>query len=136
MTNATTGLLRDFSTISNSVANLGSILATNGTLKLVNTLSQSGTITIANAATFSMSRDWQNNDQVNILGGSLVGGVLTNAGTISGSGTLSAALSNTGYLRATNGLLTVQTLAGNQAAGILEASAGATWPLMAPRRGE
>ena len=126
MTNATTGLLRGFGTISNSVANLGTILATNGTLKLVNTLSQSGTITIANAATFSMSRDWQNNDQVNILGGSLVGGVLTNAGTISGSGTISAALSNTGYLRATNGLLTVQTLAGNQAAGILEASAGAT----------
>jgi hypothetical protein len=126
MSNSATGLVRGFGTISNSVANLGTILATNGTLKWVNSLLQSGTIAIANAATFNTVQAWQNNGLVNIFGGTLAGATITNAATITGSGTISAALSNTGYLRATNGLLTVQTLAGNQAAGILEASAGAT----------
>jgi autotransporter-associated beta strand protein len=126
MNNTASGLLRGFGTVSNSVANLGTIVATNGTLKLVNTLTQSGTITIANAATFNMAQAWQNNGLVNILGGTLAGATVTNAATISGSGVIAAVLSNTGYLRATNGYLYAQTLAGNQAAGILEASAGAT----------
>ena len=126
MNNTASGLLRGFGTVSNAVANVGTIVATNGTLSLVNALSQSGTITIANAATFNAAQAWQNNGLVNVLGGTLAGATVTNAATISGSGVISAALSNTGYLRATNGQLSVQTLAGNQAAGILEASAGAT----------
>ena len=205
MNNTASALLRGFGTVSNAVANLGTIVATNGTLNLVNTLSQSGTITVANAATFNMTQAWSNNGLVNVQGGTVVGGTLTNAanisgsgtigstlvnnsgatitalsggtltltsipvqngtvnilgalnvasawsnnsgglvnlgggvlagspvansGTMSGNGTISATLNNSGYLRATNGFLNVQTLAGNQAAGILEASAGATLAL-------
>jgi len=59
-------------------------------------------------------------------GGAINSGALVNYGTISGNGTIGSTLSNPGYVRATNGLLYLQALSGNQATGTLEASSGGT----------
>ncbi len=87
-------LLAGFGTISNAVVNAGSLVATNGTLNLVNTLTQSGTITVANAATFNSVLNWQNGGFLSMLGGSVIGGQLTNAGSVTGFGTFSPSVIN------------------------------------------
>jgi autotransporter-associated beta strand protein len=92
MTNAS--LLVGFGTISNAVVNDGSLVATNGALSLVNALTQSGTITVANAATFNSVPNWQNGGFLSMLGGSVVGGQLTNAGSVTGFGTFSPSVIN------------------------------------------
>ncbi len=92
MTNAS--LLVGFGTISNAVVNDGSLVATNGALSLVNALTQSGTITVANAATFNSVLNWQNGGFLSMLGGSVVGGQLTNAGSVTGFGTFSPSVIN------------------------------------------
>ncbi|HTS16529.1 MAG TPA: autotransporter-associated beta strand repeat-containing protein [Verrucomicrobiae bacterium] len=94
MTNASTGVLTGFGTISNAVANAGSLVATNGTLTLVNALTQSGTITVDNGATFNSIAAWQNGGFLSVLGGSVVGGALTNSGSITGFGTFSPSVLN------------------------------------------
>ncbi|MGD1017975.1 MAG: autotransporter-associated beta strand repeat-containing protein [Verrucomicrobiia bacterium] len=94
MTNAASSLLVGFGTISNAVVNAGSLVATNGTLNLVNALTQSGTITVANAATFNSVPAWQNGGFLSLLGGSVVGGQLTNAGSVTGFGTFSPSVIN------------------------------------------
>jgi hypothetical protein len=94
MTNASAALVAGFGTISNAVVNAGSLVATNGTLNLVNTLTQSGTITVANAATFNSVLDWQNSGFLSMVGGSVGGGALTNAGSVTGFGTFSPSVIN------------------------------------------
>ena len=94
MTNGASSLLVGFGTISNAVVNAGSLVATNGTLNLVNTLTQSGTIAVANAATFNSVLDWQNGGFLSMLGGNVIGGQLTNAGSVTGFGTFSPSVIN------------------------------------------
>ncbi|MGA2605815.1 MAG: autotransporter-associated beta strand repeat-containing protein [Verrucomicrobiia bacterium] len=94
MTNTASSLLAGFGTISNVVVNAGTLAATNGTLTLVNALTQLGAITVANAATFNSVPSWQNGGFLGMLGGSVVGGALTNAGSITGFGTFSPSVLN------------------------------------------
>ncbi len=94
MTNTSSALVVGFGTISNAMVNAGSLVATNGTLNLVNALTQSGTITVANAATFNSVLNWQNGGFLSMLGGSVIGGQLTNAGSVTGFGTFSPSVIN------------------------------------------
>jgi hypothetical protein len=94
MTNTASALLTGFGTISDAVVNSGSLVATNGVLNLISTLTQSGTITIANAAALNVVPAWQNSGTVNLQGGSVLGGNLTNAGNVTGFGTFSPSLIN------------------------------------------
>ncbi|HVM62067.1 MAG TPA: autotransporter-associated beta strand repeat-containing protein [Verrucomicrobiae bacterium] len=94
LTNTSTGLFAGFGTVSNTVVNTGSMVATNGTLALINALTQTGTVTVDNAATLSSIPAWQNGGLLSMLGGSVVGGTLTNAGSITGFGTFSPSLLN------------------------------------------
>ncbi|HXI84385.1 MAG TPA: autotransporter-associated beta strand repeat-containing protein [Verrucomicrobiae bacterium] len=105
---------------------------TGGTFTVDGAVTGNGTISanmvIGNAKTVTVNGGQMNLTALTTMGGGIINGGpgVNNFGTMSGAGTISATLANTGYIRATNGLLFVQTLAGNQAAGILEASAGAT----------
>ena len=105
LTNAASALLRGFGTVSNAMVNLGTTIVTNGTLNLINTLIQSGTIGVANAATLNSVLAWQNSGTVNLQGGSVVGGQLTNAGSLSGSGTIGTSVinNNSGTITASSG---------------------------------
>jgi hypothetical protein len=94
MTNTAAALLGGFGTISNTVVNLGSLLATNGTLSLISTPTQLGTITVANTGTLNVLPAWLNSSSVNMQGGSVVGAQLTNAGSIGGFGTFSPSVIN------------------------------------------
>jgi hypothetical protein len=94
MTNTASGLVAGFGTISNAVVNAGSLVATNGTLTMISALAQSGTITVANAATFDSVPAWQNGGFLSLLGGSVIGGQLTNAGSVTGFGTFSPSVIN------------------------------------------
>jgi hypothetical protein len=92
MTNAS--VLVGFGTISNAVVNTGSLAPTNGTLTVVNTFAQLGTLTVANAATFNSVPAWQNGGFLNMLGGTVIGGQLTNTGSVTGFGTFSPSVIN------------------------------------------
>jgi len=94
MTNAVSALVQGFGTISNTVANLGTIIVTNGTLNLVSAPTQLGTIIVPNAATLNGLSAWQNSGSVSMQGGNVVGAQLTNAGTIGGFGTLGSSVIN------------------------------------------
>src|SRR5207247_2090646 len=79
--------LTGFGTISNLVVNLGTLTATNGTLTLSLAPVQNGAFNIvANSGTLAVNEAWQNNGTLLMQGGNLLGGTITNVGTLTGSG--------------------------------------------------
>ncbi|HLX68164.1 MAG TPA: hypothetical protein VKV04_00935, partial [Verrucomicrobiae bacterium] len=103
----------------------GATFTVDGTVKGNGTISAN--MVISNTKTVVVNGGHINLTALTTLDGGVInGGPVINYGTISGDGTISAALSNPGYVRATNGLLFLQALTGNQATGTLEASAGGT----------
>lgn len=125
-TNAATGQITGFGTISSLLVNLGTVTVTNGTLRLATAPAQTGVVVVSSSATLDVAGPWVNNGTLSMRGGTVVNNPLNNSGTIVGYGTLSMALSNPGYVLATNGTLRIQALTGNQASGTIEVSAGAT----------
>jgi len=103
----------------------GGVFTVNGTVQGNGTISAN--FILGNGETITVNGGQLNTTGIGTMtGGTMDGGPLHNYGTITGFGTLSVAVSNPGYIRATNGLLYIQTLTGNQATGTLEASAGGT----------
>jgi hypothetical protein len=93
-TNTAAGSIVGFGTISNQVVNLGVITATNGTLNLVVAPVQSNTVNVVSSGTLTVGQAWRNSGSVNLAGGTVIGSTLTNAGTLSGAGTVTAPLVN------------------------------------------
>jgi hypothetical protein len=128
------GTLNVASAWSNGSAGTVSInggVLTGGTFTVDGTVGGNGTIAanmiVGSAKTVTVSGGTLNVTALTTMnGGAINSGALVNYGTISGDGTISSMLSNPGYVRATNGLLYVQALSGNQATGTLEASTGGT----------
>lgn len=103
----------------------GGVFTVDGTVKGNGTIAAN--FILGNGETITINGGQLNVTGVgSMTGGTVDGGSLHNLGTITGYGTLSAAVSNPGYIRATNGLLYIQALTGNQATGTLEASVGGT----------
>ena len=106
-------------------------MLTGGTFTVDGTVGGNGTIAanmiVGSGKTVTVSGGTLNLTALTTMnGGAINSGTLVNYGTISGDGTIGSTLSNPGYVRATNGLLYIQALSGNQATGTLEASAGGT----------
>ncbi len=125
-TNSASAQVTGFGTVSSKLVNLGSLNVTNGTLRVTGTLVQTGHVRVANSSTLSVSGSWNNDKTISMEGGVIDGSGVVNNGTISGHGSLSVAVSNPGYIRATNGTLYIQSLTGNQATGLIEVSDGGT----------
>ncbi|MEI6085665.1 MAG: hypothetical protein WCS70_15380, partial [Verrucomicrobiota bacterium] len=116
----------------------GSVRATNGVLGFTGAVfSNAGTINIANNATLNVIPDWNNTGTIT-NNNSLIGGNVTNTGTIVGLGNITIAplvVNNAGgSLIATNGTLTLSTLpAQNNGTFVmangatLTIAAGGTW---------
>ncbi len=123
-TNLTGGVISEFGTISSSFVNLGTINVTNGTMTLSNSPVQLGTINIASNATLNSVQAWSNNSTINLLGGTLQGGVLTNFGLVDGFGTVSAAITNFGSIVASNGILLILNATVSGTGQVLAVSGG------------
>src|SRR6266478_4385728 len=128
LTNLASGLITGFGTFSNSIINLGSVKATNGTLAVTIGLTNAatGNINISSDGTLSVTPAWVNAGGVTNNGGTLIGGNLTNlvGGLVSGTGTIAANLINLGVTTATNGGLRLTGLASGASA--YQAVAGAS----------
>ena len=93
-TNTASGQISGFGTLSNLLVNLGTVVASNGTLHLVNAPLQNGVVSVASAGTLDVAQAWRNGGALNLSGGTVIGGTLTNAGSISGFGTFSPSVIN------------------------------------------
>ena len=87
----------------------GTVTANSGTLTLAVAPSQLGSVIISNAATLNVLQAWQNSGTLNLQGGTAIGSGITNAGTISGFGTLTPQVQNNsgGTITASGGTLTL-----------------------------
>jgi len=94
LTNTASGWVGGFGTEAGTIFNVGNIVVTNGTLTLLNAPTQIGTVTVSSAATLNVGADWRNDGLVRMTGGTWLGGMVTNAGSISGSGTIAAPVVN------------------------------------------
>ncbi len=114
----------------------GTVLATNGTLAIATNgpateaVVNLGTMTIQNASTLQVGGTganavtWNNtNGTVNLLGGSLAGGSVTNNGMILGNGTIVSGAgvfnASAGTIKATNGVLAINAANFNQNSGTM-----------------
>lgn len=93
-TNAAAGIVQGFGTVLDGFVNLGTVTATNGTLSFSTGLGQTNTANVAGGATLSAGQAWRNSGSLNLLGGTVIGSTLTNAGTISGAGTITSTIVN------------------------------------------
>ncbi|MEI6085643.1 MAG: PEP-CTERM sorting domain-containing protein, partial [Verrucomicrobiota bacterium] len=89
--------------------NFGTVVSANGTLTLAIAPLQTGTFIVTNSGTLNVQQDWNNAGSIRFLGGTSIGGVLTNNSTISGFGTITSLLVNqtNGTVYATSGTLTI-----------------------------
>jgi hypothetical protein len=107
LTNAAGGIIIGPGTISAPFSNpLGTLAAQGGTLNVVQPFSNGGVIQIANATS------------------GLVGGLLTNTGSVQGAGNIGNALMNAGTIEAIGGTLALEGAVTNTASGLLAASLG------------
>lgn len=103
--NAGTLVANSTATITGSLVNDGGLLVTNGTLFLLSAPTQNGTLTVATSGTLNVAPAWNNFGTVNVQGGVIEGGNLTNAagGLIRNAGTITALVINNGILEALGG---------------------------------
>ena len=93
------GTVSGFGTISSQVVNQGGGTLTAsgaGSLTLVDAPTQGGWVNIGNGATLNVLQSWLNSGTVNMQGGTLVGSTITNAGSITGFGTITPLVRNNG----------------------------------------
>lgn len=90
------GLIHGHGTAAAVLANLGTVIVTNGTLNLQTAPQQNGTLAVSGGSTLSAAVAWQNAGTLQLQGGTVAGAALTNAAMISGGGTISAMLHNLG----------------------------------------
>ena len=104
----------------------------NGTITgvgdLFGSLTDNGIINVTTAGALAINTAWINQGQVNLLGsGAALGGAtITNNGTISGNGLVSAIVSNFGTVRAEGGTLSLEGAGSNTAGGQIQAATGDT----------
>lgn len=120
-----TGLIVGQGTLTGLLLNQGNTLATNGALRLLAGLQNSGTLDVATGATLTNGAASINTGTVRLKGGSLDGAQFNNTSTFTAeAGTISAALRNqSGGLVDITGALTIFTPAG----AITTNAAGATY---------
>jgi hypothetical protein len=105
----------------------GGVISGNGSIS--GTLVNEGTVAIDDKQTLTVSQPSDNSGLITLGGAKAIlsGGSLTNSGTISGQGTLSNSVTNTGTLRAETGVLALGgTSVTNGAGGTIEVLDGAT----------
>ena len=103
--------LGNTSTIASDLSNQGTLNVFGGSLTVTGSFLNAASGIVSNYASLKVGNNgtgWGNNNgQVVLVNGIFAAGMITNAGTISGYGTLASALNNAGLVEATNGLLSI-----------------------------